>query len=141
MHSVEYFTSLQTQRVNEHSSRYSGLEALEHLLCDDVIISESSRDAWMVWMAFLYKAALQASFAEMNAKLISGWLARIKSLLEEARGAGQISKTLDLDREAMSAWAFSAGIGQIGLLQPDALPPLLQRKLISDYLYKLGTAL
>lgn len=140
MHSVEYFTSLQTQRVNEYSSRYSGLEALEQLLCDDVIINESSRDAWMVWMTFLYKAALQQSFAEMNAKLISGWLARIKSLLEEARNAGQISETLDLDREAMAAWAFSAGIGQIGLLQPEALPPRLQKQLIRDYLGKLGTA-
>ena len=45
--------------------------------------------------------------------------------------------TLDIEREAMAAWAFSSGIGQVGLLQPDALPPQRQRQLIADYLEKL----
>ena len=59
MYAVRQVTAAQTQRVNEFSSRYSGLKALEHLLCDDTIINASSRDAWMVWLTFLYKAALQ----------------------------------------------------------------------------------
>ena len=137
MHAVRYSTSAQTQRVNEYSSKHSGLKALEHLLCDDAIMNESSRDSWMVWMTFLYKAAVQQSFAEMNAELIEGWLARIARLLEEARDSGEVSANLDVEKEAMATWAFSAGIGQIGLLQPDSLTPALQRQLIADYLEKL----
>jgi AcrR family transcriptional regulator len=137
MHAVRYSTSAQTQRVNEYSSKHSGLKALEHLLCDDAIMNESSRDSWMVWMTFLYKAAVQQSFAEMNAELIEGWLARIARLLEEARDCGEVSANLDVEKEAMATWAFSAGIGQIGLLQPDSLTPALQRQLIVDYLEKL----
>ncbi len=137
MHAVRYSTSAQTQRVNEYSSKHSGLKALEHLLCDDAIMNESSRDSWMVWMTFLYKAAVQQSFAEMNAELIEGWLARIARLLEEARDSGEVSANLDVEKEAMATWTFSAGIGQIGLLQPDSLTPALQRQLIADYLEKL----
>lgn len=137
MQTVRYSTSAQTKRVNEYDSQYSGLKALEHLLCDDVIINESSRDAWMVWMTFLYKAAIHQPFAEMNAELIDGWLARITRLLEEARDDGEVADTLDIEREAMAAWAFSSGIGQVGLLQPESLPPVMQRQLIADYLEKL----
>ncbi len=137
MHAVRYSTSAQSKRVNEYSSQYSGLTALEHLLCDDAIMNDSSRDAWMVWMTFLYKAAIHQPFAEMNAELIEGWLGRIAGLLHEAQAAGEISETLDVEREAMATWAFSAGIGQIGLLQPDSLPPMMQRQLIGDYLRKL----
>ena len=137
MHAVRYSTSAQTRRVNEYSSQYSGLKALEHLLCDDIIINESSRDAWMVWMTFLYKAAVHKPFAEMNTELIAGWLDRIAALLTEALASGEISSSVDVKKEAMATWAFSAGIGQIGLLQPDALPPELQKQLILDYLDKL----
>lgn len=137
MHAVRYSTSAQTQRVNEYSSQHSGLTALEHLLCDDAIMNESTRDSWMVWMTFLYKAAIQQPFAQMNAELIEGWLARIARLLDEARELGEVPATLDIEREAMAAWAFSAGIGQIGLLQPESLPPSLQKRLIADYLDKL----
>ena len=137
MHAVRYSTSAQTRRVNEYSSQYSGLKALEHLLCDDVIINESSRDAWMVWMTFLYKAAVHKPFAEMNTELIAGWLDRIAALLTEALASGEISSSVDVKKEAMATWAFSAGIGQIGLLQPDALPPELQKQLVLDYLDKL----
>ena len=137
MHAVRYSTSAQTRRVNEYSSQYSGLKALEHLLCDDVIINESSRDAWMVWMTFLYKAAVHKPFAEMNTELIAGWLERIAALLTEAQASGEISSSIDVKKEAMATWAFSAGIGQIGLLQPDSLPPELQKQLILDYLDKL----
>jgi AcrR family transcriptional regulator len=137
MHAVRYSTSAQTRRVNEYSSQYSGLKALEHLLCDDVIINESSRDAWMVWMTFLYKAAVHKPFAEMNTELIAGWLERIAALLTEAQASGEISSGINVKKEAMATWAFSAGIGQIGLLQPDALPPELQKQLILDYLDKL----
>jgi AcrR family transcriptional regulator len=137
MHAVRYSTSAQTRRVNEYSSQYSGLKALEHLLCDDVIINESSRDSWMVWMTFLYKAAVHKPFAEMNTELIDGWLDRIAALLTEAQASGEISSSIDVKKEAMATWAFSAGIGQIGLLQPDALPPELQKQLVLDYLDKL----
>ena len=137
MHAVRYSTSAQTQRVNEYSSQHSGLTALEHLLCDDAIMNESTRDSWMVWMTFLYKAAIHQPFAQMNAELIEGWLARIARLLDEARELGEVPATLDIEREAMAAWAFSAGIGQIGLLQPESLPPSLQKRLIADYLDKL----
>lgn len=137
MHAVRYSTSLQTRRVNEYTNRYSGLKALEQLLCDDAIINESSRDAWRVWLTFLYKAALHESFAEMHAELIDGWLSRIKRLLEDAQRAGEIPMELDVAFEAMAVWAYSAGIGQMGLLDPKLLPPKLQKQLISAYLAKL----
>jgi len=137
MHAVRHSMTLQTKRVNEYTSQYSGLKALEHLLCDDVIINESSRDAWMVWLTFLYKAALQASFAEMHADLVDGWLARIRRLLEDARQAGEIRADLDVGFEAMAVWAYSAGIGQLGLLHPASLPAGLQKQLIGAYLDKL----
>ena len=137
MHAVRHSTSLQTKRVNEYTSQYSGLKALEHLLCDDVIINESSRDSWMVWLTFLYKVALQASFAEMHAELIDGWLARITRLLEDAQQAGEIRRELDVGFEAMAVWAYSAGLGQLSLLHADLLTPELQKRLISAYLEKL----
>jgi AcrR family transcriptional regulator len=137
MHIVRHSASTQTRRINEFTSQYSGLRALEHLLCDDAIITETSRDDWMVWVTFLYKAALQASFAEMHAELIDGLLARISGLLEEAREAGEIHGTVDVGFEAVAIWAYSAGIGQLSLLYPELLTVKLQRQLIAAYLDKL----
>jgi len=137
MHAVRHSTSLQTTRFNAYTSQYSGLKALEHLLCDDVIITESTRDDWIVWLTFLYKAALHASFASAYAELIDGWQARIAGLLEDAQQAGEISNELDIGFEAMAIWAYSSGIGQLSLLHPDMLPVALQKHLISAYLEKL----
>ena len=139
-HAIRHLASLQTQRVNEYSSQFSGLKALEHLLCDDAIINESSKDSWIVWMTFQYKVALQPSFAELHSELIDGWLKRITELLEDAQQAGEISSALDIDREAMVVWAYSAGIGQLGLLHPESLPADLQKQLINEYLDKLRGA-
>lgn len=139
MHIVRHTSELQTRRVNEFTSQYSGLKALEHLLCDDVIITESTRDDWMVWVTFLYKAALQDSFATMHAELIEGWLARIRRLLRDAQEAGEIRHALDVDFEAKAIWAYSAGIGQLSLLHSELLPVEVQKKLISAYLQKLVT--
>jgi TetR/AcrR family transcriptional repressor of bet genes len=139
-HAIRHSTSLQTQRVNEFTDRYSGLKALEHLLCDDAITNESSRESWMVWLTFQYKVALQASFAELHSELIDGWLTRITQLLRDAQKAGEISDTLDIDVEAVAVWAYSAGIGQLGLLHPELLPAKLQKRLITGYLDKLRQA-
>lgn len=137
MHAVRHSTSRQARRVNEYQSQYTGLKALEQLLCDDAIINDASRDTWMVWMTFLYKAALHESFAAMNEDLIRGWLQRIRSLLQDAKDAGEISPSLDVDDEALAVWVFSAGIGQMGLLHPDSLTPERQTRLIVAYLDKL----
>ena len=137
MHAVRHLTTLQTNRINKFTSQFSGLKALEHLLCDDVIINESSRDDWMVWLTFLYKAALQKSFAKTYAELIDGWQARIAGLLEDARRDGEIREDLDVGFEAMALWAYSAGISQLSLLHPDLLPVAQQNRLISAYLQKL----
>lgn len=137
MQAVRHSMGQQTRRVNEYTDQYSGLEALEHLLCDDAITNESSRGAWMVWMTFQYKVALQSSFAEMHAELVNGWLARIAVCLEQAQRRGDIRAGLDTDLEAMAAWAFSAGVGQMGLLHPESLPPEMQKELITGYLDKL----
>lgn len=137
MHAVRTTMGQQTRRVNEFSSQYSGLEALEHLLCDDAVTSESSRDVWLVWMAFQYQAALRESFGEMNAELVDGWQERIRVLLNDAKSAGQIHETIDTDVEASALWAYSSGIGQLGVLHPDSFPPRLQKALIANYLEKL----
>ena len=137
MHAVRHSTTLQTNRINKFTSQYSGLKALEHLLCDDAIINESSRDDWIVWLTFLYKAAMQTSFAEAYAELIDGWQARIVRLLEDAQQAGEIRSELDVDFEAVAIWAYSAGISQLSLLHPEMLPVPLQKRLISAYLDKL----
>jgi AcrR family transcriptional regulator len=137
MYAVRQLMARQTQRVNDYSSRYAGLKALEHLLCDDAITNDSSRDSWMIWMTFLYKAALQDSFAEMNAGLIGEWLSRIRGLLADAKGKGEIGESVDVDFEALAVWAYSAGIGQLGLLHPEWLPARKQKRLISAYLDKL----
>ena len=137
MQVVRHSMSLQTKRVNAYQSRYSGLKALEQLLCDDAIINESSRDAWMVWLTFLYKAALQPSFAEAHAEFAEGWLARLASLLRDAREAGEVRPDLDVELEAMAVWTYSAGVGQLGLLHPESLPEDSQKRLISAYLDKL----
>jgi AcrR family transcriptional regulator len=139
MHAVRHSAALQTRRVNEYSSRYSGLRALRQLLVDDAVTSESSKDDWLVWLAFLYKASLKKSFAEMYAEMIDGWLTRIKSLLDDAIAAGEIRPDLDTGFEAMAVWVYSAGIGQQGLLHPRRLPPKMQKKLILEYLDKLRT--
>jgi AcrR family transcriptional regulator len=137
MHAVRYSTSQQSRRVNEFSIKYSGLKALEYLMNDDALVDDTSREDSLVWMAFLYKAALKESFAEMHADLISGWLDRIETLLREAQSAGEICEEMAPDFEAMALWVYSAGIGQQGLLHPAMFPPAVQRKLISAYLEKL----
>lgn len=137
MYAVRHLTSRQTTRVNEHVSQFSGLKALEHLLCDDAIINESSRESWMVWLTFQYKVALHEDFAELHTDLVHGWLARIVGHLNEARRAGETSQELDVEFEAMALWAYSSGIGQQGLLHPESLPADLQKQLISAYLDKL----
>lgn len=136
-HVIRHSTSLQTKRVNEYNSRFSGLKALEHLLCDDAIVNESSRDSWMVWMTFQYKVTLQSSFAQLHSELVDGWLTRITSLLEDARQAGEIAATIDVELEAMAVWAYSTGVGQLGLLHPESLPANMQKRLITSYLNKL----
>ena len=136
-HAIRHSTSQQTKRVNEYTSRFSGLKALEHLLCDDAIVNDSSRDSWMVWMTFQYKVALQSSFAELHSELVDGWLTRITSLLEDAQQAGEIAATIDVELEAMAVWAYSAGVGQLGLLHPESLPAKMQKRLITSYLNKL----
>ena len=137
MHAVRYSTSQQSRRVNEFSIKYSGLKALEYLMNDDALVDDTSREDSLVWMAFLYKAALKESFAEMHADLISGWLDRIETLLREAQSAGEICGEMAPDFEAMALWVYSAGIGQQGLLHPAMFPPVVQKKLISAYLEKL----
>ena len=137
MHAVRHSTSLQANRINKFTSHYSGLKALEHLLCDDAIINESSRDDWMVWLTLLHKAALQKSFAKTYAELIDGWQATIAGLLDDAQRDGEIRDDLDVGFEAMALWAYSAGISQLSLLHPDLLPVEQQKQLISAYLKKL----
>jgi DNA-binding transcriptional regulator YbjK len=137
MHAVRHSNSLQTDRINKFTSQYSGMKALEHLLCDDAIITDSSRDDWMVWLTFLYQAALQTSFADLHSELIDDWQTRIEGLLEDAQNAGEIRENLDISFEAMGVWAYSSGIGQLSLLHRELLPVKLQKQLISAYLDKL----
>ena len=134
---VRHSTAMQSKRINAFTNKYSGLKALEHLLCDDAIISESTRDDWIVWLTFLYKAALQTSFATAYAEMIDGWQDRITRLLEDAKQAHEIGQDLDIEFEATAIWAYSAGVGQLGLLHPDLLPVKVQKQLISAYLDKL----
>lgn len=137
MHAIHHSTSEQARRVNEFSVRYKGLKALEHLMCDDALVEEGTRDEWLVWLAFLYKAALKEPFAKMHAELIAGWVERIRQLLRDARDLGELRPGLDIDFEALAIWVYSAGIGQQGLLHPVMFPARVQKKLISGYLEKL----
>lgn len=137
MHAVRQLTSSQTTRVNEYESQYSGLKALEHLLCDDAIVNDASRDHWMVWLTFQYKVALDGVFEALHAELVRGWLARIKGLLGEAREAGEVSESIEVDKESMAVWAYSVGVGQLGLLHPQSMSPEVQKDLIASYLDKL----
>jgi len=137
LHAVQHLASEQTRRVNEYQSQYAGLKALEHLLCDDAITNESSRDSWMVWMTFQYKVALESSFAERHAEMINGWLARIAQLLQAAIAAGEVRDSMDVELEALALWAYSAGVGQMGLLHPKSMTESRQKQLISAYLDKL----
>jgi len=139
MHAVRTSIGQQTRRVNAFSSQYAGLEALEHLLCDDAVTSEASRDSMLVWMAFQYQAALRASFAALNEELVDGWQERIRALLNDAKSSGEISEAVDCDIEAGALWAYSSGIGQLGVLHPKAFPPARQKTLIANYLEKLRT--
>jgi len=137
MHAVRHSTEQQTARVNEYQERYAGLAALEQLLCDDAITDDSSRDAWMVWMTFLYKAATQPDYARLHTELIDGWLGRFRRLLADAQLLGEIDAALDIDVEAKALWAYSAGLGQVGLLDPGRMSPAIQKQLISAYLDRL----
>ncbi len=137
VHAVRYSTSQQARRVNEYSSRHSGLKALQHLLFDDMVVTQADREDAVVWLAFSYKAALQQRFADMHTELIDGWCNRIRGLLDEAQEAGEIRSDIDTAFEARAIWVFSAGLGQQGLLHSKLVPPKLQKKLITDYLEKL----
>ena len=137
MHAVKHSTESQSQRVNEYSTRYSGPKALEALLIDDVVEERSPENQWLLWLTFMYKAAHDPRFAELNAELIEGWLNRIRGHLRDAREAGEIPANTNIDDEAMSVWAFSAGIGQTGLLHGGWLPASRQKRLIKVYLDRL----
>jgi AcrR family transcriptional regulator len=137
MHAVRTSIGEQTRRLNDYSSQYSGLAALEHLLCDDAVTSESSRDTALLWITFQYQAALRESFGAMNAELVDGWQERIRALLNDAKSAGEIREAIETDIEASALWAYSSGIGQLGILHPDSFPPARQKALIANYLDKL----
>jgi DNA-binding transcriptional regulator YbjK len=137
MFAIRHSTTQQGRRVNEFAVKYRGLRALEQLMCDDALVDSDSRDDWLVWLAFLYKAALQESFAEMHAELIEGWTARIRRMLEEAAEDGEIPEQAATEFEAKAIWVYSAGIGQQGLLHPSMFPPGVQKQLITAYLDKL----
>ena len=134
---VRHLTAQQTRRVNAFASRRRGLQALRQLLYDDALVDASTRDEAVVWLAFLYRAALEQPFAAMYGELIEGWLNRIRQMLEEARADGELSAELDCEAEALAVWAFSSGVAQQGLLQPRSLSPGRQRKLIAGYLERL----
>lgn len=140
MHAVRHSMAEQTRRVNEFQEANAGLAALEQLLCDDAITDAASRDAWLVWLTFLYKAALQPAFARLHTELIDGWLGRFRRLLTDAQLMGEIAAGLDVDFEARALWVYSAGIGQMGLLDPQRLPPELQKRMIAAYLERLRAA-
>ncbi len=134
---IRHSTDLQTRRLNEYSTKHTGLKALNHLLCDDAIVDEQTRDEMAVWLAFLHKAASLESFEALNAELAEGWLDRIQSLLDAAQAAGEIRPGIDTAFEAKAIWALNSGVGQHGLLHPKLIPAGLQKKLISSYLEKL----
>lgn len=138
MYAVHLSTSQQTRRVNEYATQFKGLQALRQLLCDDSIVSEATRDDSVVWLAFLYKAALKEPFSRMHDELIEGWLERIENLIRDAQANGEVSDALDAGFEAMAIWVYSAGISQQGLLHPARLTPRLQKQLINSYLDKLA---
>ena len=52
---------------------------------------------------------------------------------------GEIDVGLDIEFEAKALWAYSAGIGQLGLLDSVRLPATTQKALIRAYLRKLRT--
>ncbi len=137
LYAVEYLAGQQTRRVNEYESQYAGLKALEHLLCDDAIVNDTSRDSWMVWMTFQYKVAHEPTFAERHADMINGWLSRIAALLKDAIVRGEIRDALDVELEALGLWAYSSGVGQMGLLHPRSMTAARQKQLIAAYLDKL----
>lgn len=137
MYAVRHTIGQQTRRFNDFSSQYSGLGALEQLLLDDAVATDSSRDASTVWMTFQYQAAIRETFAAMNDELVDGWRDRIKALLEDARRDGEVRDDIDSATEASALWAYSTGIGQLGLLHPEQFPPDYQAMLIRTYLGKL----
>jgi AcrR family transcriptional regulator len=137
IHAVRHLTAQQSRRVNEFSSRFGGLKALQCLLYDDALVDAASREEAVVWLAFLSRAALQPALARIHGLLIDGWLERIRQMLEEARAAGEVATTLDTEAEALAIWVYSAGVGQQGLLYPQRFPVARQRKLITAYLDKL----
>ncbi|MBT8049290.1 MAG: TetR family transcriptional regulator [Xanthomonadales bacterium] len=137
MHAIRHSTSEQARRVNAFSVRFKGLKALEQLMCDDALVDEGTRDDSLVWLAFLYTAALKEPFADMHAELISGWVERITQLLKSAQERDELRPGLDIEFEALAIWVYSAGIGQQGLLHPAMFPSRVQKKLITAYLDKL----
>ena len=136
-YAIGHLMDKQSKRVNDFSSRLSGLRSIEELLCDDAVIDNSSRDEWLVWVAFLYKAALHPEFSDMNVELISGWLERIEAELKIARASGEVAADIDIKEEAMALWVYSSGLGQSGLLHPQWLPPKRQKAMIRAYLQRL----
>ena len=69
--------------------------------------------------------------------LVDGWQERIRALLNDAKTAGEIAAQTDTDIEAGALWAYSSGIGQLGVLHPESFPPARQKTLIANYLDKL----
>ena len=136
-YAVQHSMTSQTQRLDEVAESFSGLAALERLLYDDAVIDDTSREAWLVWMAFLYKASHDKAFAAMYEELIDGWLGRISHALEQALATGEISSDLNVEEEALGIWAYSAGIGQVALMHADLLTPKRQQEMISAYLNRL----
>jgi len=140
LHAVRHLTDEQTRRVNAFSCRSRGLAALETLLLDDALVDGATRDEAVVWLAFLYRAALEPALAGMHGDLIDGWLDRIRRILDQARADGEVPPALDSEAEALAVWVFSAGVGQQGLLYPARFTPARQRRLIREYLAKLRVA-
>ncbi len=137
LEAVRLTMAAQTKSVNRYSAEHGSLDALTELLCDDAIVDQDSRQSWTVWNAFLYKASFDSDFATFHTDLIQGWVDRIAGLMFRAQQAGELQSGLDIPAEALAVWAFTAGIGQQGLLHPGMLPPEVQRGLVVDYVARL----
>lgn len=125
------------ERLEELRREISGMKALRIVLRELLPQDEEGRDWWRVWLSFWERAARDESLAAEQRKWYAAWREIVKSLIEDGKAAGELSGSLDAEREADAVVALVDGLGVQAVFESERLTPEIQDALVSDHLLRL----
>jgi AcrR family transcriptional regulator len=137
IHTVRCLVRRQVASHESDEAQRPGVERLRRLLVRDAVVNDEVRSEAAVWLAFRAEALVKAELQSVHSQWAEHWIRILEEQLEAAQAAGEMAADLDPRTEALALSAYSAGIMDRALLQPERFPPETQRALIDRYLERL----